>query len=197
MSSKGCRAYNRQLALQHGQRPPIADIGKLRMESFGDLAIFGADGSRRHQLDFLRKSRAEDLQRNAAEENRAHDDICVKNRPHRRDLRDLRALRTSDMAFEMSAGVIPASFARRLDSAQASSNSAASSASVGVLMGCMITAPLYARIVNDVPLCQPYIWRKVSGRTTCPFEDSLVVITFAMSNLSCDKARVLYHNSYQ
>ena len=123
--------------------------------------------------------------------------ICVKNRPHRRDLRDRRALRTSDMAFEMSAGVIPASFAWRLDSAQASSNSAASSVSVGILMGCMITAPLYARIVNDVPLCQPYIWRKASGRTTCPFEDSLVVITFVMSNLSCAKTKVLYHNSYQ
>ena len=196
MSSKGCRTYSCQFTFQHGQRPSIADIWKLRMESLCDLTVFGADGSRCHQLDFLRKSRADNLQRNAAEENRAHDDICVKNRSHRRDLRDLRALRTSAMAFEMSAGVIPASFAWRLDSAQASSNSAASSVSVGILMGCMITAPLYARIVNDVPLCQPYIWRKASGRTTCPFEDSLVVITFVMSSLSCAKTKVLYHNSY-
>ena len=173
-----------QLAFENGQRTAVVHGRKLLMQPFRDLSVFRHDGSRRHEPNLLRDCSANYLQRRSAEEYRAHDNVRVKDSPHALALFALLSLRTLDIAFEMSSGVIPAAFACRRDSANASSNSAAISSSVGVFSGCMIIEPLYVRMENAVPLSQPYIWRNASGRTTCPFEDIFVVITFVMSILS-------------
>lgn len=142
--------------------------GRSRRQSFANAAVFGENFPADGDFERALSPEGEYATGYSSEEHGRNEDVGVEDDPHRE--------RTALIAAETSDLRRPASRAARRAFAMRESNSSSEGAVIG---RSTIASALFAT-TNRTPAFRRIRRRMDSGMTTCPLEDSFVVVTSFM-----------------